>query len=462
MSIHDILTTTDNTPKCWASQRRPSYFLNISCRPAVSFDAAFLLTLTRLAKRRRRHHVKNMHRVSDHVNTASAFCHHCSDSRQRRSGKKSSTPLNGETFLANKGVYIDLGSLEEPRYSSVSDSGPTLEIDADFASNKYETRTAEDALKEWRAKHWVVLIDDEPSIRLAIGDYLHSMGYKFVTACDGPMSFLEMLLWTCGWSFLDKNANDNIMMGNNGCPPCLEETSKFEEHPWRLPSIVISDIRMPGGIDGVQLLELLRQHRPSARDIKPNRENAAKNLDKKKKRTKKTAKAAFDDDEDTNDIERPDTNILEGWVEFTTPISTPTDQAMKLLDAIHNTIEYCKRHTSPKSTPYHPEAIEDIPVILLTAKAMVSDRIKGYKAGADGYLPKPFRPEELLRMVDGLIRRQDRERSYQMTHTSYNSEEFNDSMNDDQALSSSRIEEIINELREIKKLLQQVMDAENH
>ncbi len=48
-----------------------------------------------------------------------------------------------------------------------------------------------------------------------------------------------------------------------------------------------------------------------------------------------------------------------------------------------------------------------IPVILLTAKGMTQDRIEGYKAGADAYLPKPFDPEELLTLIDKSIERRD-------------------------------------------------------
>lgn len=50
-------------------------------------------------------------------------------------------------------------------------------------------------------------------------------------------------------------------------------------------------------------------------------------------------------------------------------------------------------------------AFQRIPVVLLTAKGLTSDRVAGYKAGADVYLPKPFYPEELLSAVDNLIAR---------------------------------------------------------
>jgi DNA-binding NarL/FixJ family response regulator len=47
----------------------------------------------------------------------------------------------------------------------------------------------------------------------------------------------------------------------------------------------------------------------------------------------------------------------------------------------------------------------EIPVVLLTAKGMTQDRIAGYDAGADAYLPKPFDPEELVVIVDNVIDR---------------------------------------------------------
>lgn len=48
---------------------------------------------------------------------------------------------------------------------------------------------------------------------------------------------------------------------------------------------------------------------------------------------------------------------------------------------------------------------DDIPVLMLTARNSVSERVSGLDAGADDYLPKPFALEELLARVRSLLRR---------------------------------------------------------
>jgi two-component system copper resistance phosphate regulon response regulator CusR len=48
------------------------------------------------------------------------------------------------------------------------------------------------------------------------------------------------------------------------------------------------------------------------------------------------------------------------------------------------------------------------PVLFLTARDAVADRVRGLDAGADDYLPKPFAFEELLARVRALARRKDR------------------------------------------------------
>lgn len=47
------------------------------------------------------------------------------------------------------------------------------------------------------------------------------------------------------------------------------------------------------------------------------------------------------------------------------------------------------------------------PVLLLTAKTQVEDRIRGLDAGADDYLPKPFDMGELLARVRAMLRRRE-------------------------------------------------------
>ena len=47
-----------------------------------------------------------------------------------------------------------------------------------------------------------------------------------------------------------------------------------------------------------------------------------------------------------------------------------------------------------------------VPILMLTAKSDISDRIEGLNAGADYYLTKPFDTRELLACVNALLRRQ--------------------------------------------------------
>lgn len=51
---------------------------------------------------------------------------------------------------------------------------------------------------------------------------------------------------------------------------------------------------------------------------------------------------------------------------------------------------------------------EDVPILMLTAKDDIADRVAGLDAGGDDYLVKPFAFEELLARVRALLRRRDR------------------------------------------------------
>jgi DNA-binding NarL/FixJ family response regulator len=167
------------------------------------------------------------------------------------------------------------------------------------------------SLSERRAKSWIVLVDDEESIRNAVGQLFQSQGYRHVTTCEDGRSALQAAL-------SNQDAKD-IKHG---------ETQHYQQQQQqqqgsvlvvgsgssggRVPDCIVSDIRMPG-MDGLELLQRIREN----------------------------------------------------------------------------------------------DTLRQVPVVLLTAKGMTSDRIAGYDSGADAYLSKPFAPEELIAIVDNVIQRHD-------------------------------------------------------
>jgi two-component system response regulator MprA len=53
---------------------------------------------------------------------------------------------------------------------------------------------------------------------------------------------------------------------------------------------------------------------------------------------------------------------------------------------------------------------DQVPILMLTARDSVADRVEGFEIGADDYLIKPFAPQELLVRVKALLRRNQAER----------------------------------------------------
>lgn len=51
------------------------------------------------------------------------------------------------------------------------------------------------------------------------------------------------------------------------------------------------------------------------------------------------------------------------------------------------------------------KGMNDVPVIMLSAKQKSADRIRSYSAGADDYIQKPFNPEELMVRIQAIFRR---------------------------------------------------------
>jgi Response regulator containing a CheY-like receiver domain and an HTH DNA-binding domain len=49
-----------------------------------------------------------------------------------------------------------------------------------------------------------------------------------------------------------------------------------------------------------------------------------------------------------------------------------------------------------------------IPIIFLTAKDEIEDRIEGFRSGVDAYLTKPFEPDELIAVIKNILERVER------------------------------------------------------
>ena len=62
------------------------------------------------------------------------------------------------------------------------------------------------------------------------------------------------------------------------------------------------------------------------------------------------------------------------------------------------------------------EAGSDVPIIMLTARDQVADKVAGFASGADDYLPKPFAFEELLARIGALLRRRSPQRSERLSY----------------------------------------------
>ncbi|EFA73397.1 DNA-binding response regulator [Cylindrospermopsis raciborskii CENA303] len=87
-------------------------------------------------------------------------------------------------------------------------------------------------------------------------------------------------------------------------------------------------------------------------------------------------------------------NAREGWelIQQNTPDLVISDVMMPQVDGY----QFLKQlRDDPR--------FASLPVIFLTAKGMTSDRIQGYQAGVDAYLPKPFDPDELIAIINNLL-----------------------------------------------------------
>jgi len=168
---------------------------------------------------------------------------------------------------------------------------------------------------------WILIVEDENSLRNAIGKYISEEGGYYVTGVS--------------------DAQSALLICKGMVPPSRRLPDFITQHTYsiKLPDCIVLDIQLNGEIDGIDLLRMIRSD----------------------------------------------------------------------------------------------SQLESIPVVLLTAKGRVDDRIAGYNAGADAYLPKPFDIEELLVIINGLKGK--------------NNKDFIEKSD------NTMIKDIRRELREIKALL---------
>jgi two-component system response regulator RpaA len=77
---------------------------------------------------------------------------------------------------------------------------------------------------------------------------------------------------------------------------------------------------------------------------------------------------------------------------------------LSLLDVMMpemNGLEVCERLRAQASTAH-------LPIIILSGKGQVDDKIGGFKAGADDYVRKPVEPKELLARARALLEQKDK------------------------------------------------------
>ncbi len=55
--------------------------------------------------------------------------------------------------------------------------------------------------------------------------------------------------------------------------------------------------------------------------------------------------------------------------------------------------------------------VSSVPIVMLTARGEVTDRIVGLEIGADDYMPKPFEPRELVARIQNVLRRSTSKRA---------------------------------------------------
>jgi DNA-binding response OmpR family regulator len=93
----------------------------------------------------------------------------------------------------------------------------------------------------------------------------------------------------------------------------------------------------------------------------------------------------------------------------TTSVENPKDGLVKLKNHHYDLIilDVMLPEMDGFETVKHIRKDFETPVVMLTARGEVTDKVVGLELGADDYLPKPFEPRELLARIQSVLRRSE-------------------------------------------------------
>lgn len=114
-------------------------------------------------------------------------------------------------------------------------------------------------------------------------------------------------------------------------------------------------------------------------------------------------------DDDTHILELVNIHLTQAG--YTVLKAENGEEALRLLDRHHPDLAVVDI-MMPKMDGYELtkrlKSQTEIPVLLLTAKGELEDKEKGFLAGSDDYVVKPFEPKELLFRIHAILRRYDK------------------------------------------------------
>lgn len=292
------------------------------------------------------------------------------------------------------------------------------------------------------SKYWIVLVDDEESIRLAVGDYLfsssqaaaaaassseesasdHALLTYDVSAASDSTSLLQLIVSQQQQPQRHAPSPSPAPAHDDDTHTSSSGKKKKKNQTYWLPDLIISDVRMPESEkNGYELVEYIRSGGTTTA-TKNNNENNKNNENSRSSRSN------------------------------------------YIVDISQTTVTMEETETIPGDDRVVVQAVvaqlQNVPIILLTAKAMTEDRIRGYKAGADIIIPKPFAPQELLSCVNTILtQRQVRTDYYTKQQQEQQQQQLQQQHDATDASSSSSSSSLTNDATSAVQALRHEIDA---